>query len=92
MSNPPPYVLRMKINYRIKSKSIINRFGSAWLVRGSNGKTALVGGTARDFTEAKEWVSLFAHDVVFSREVNQEQQPNHTLFGIGPLRARSFPT
>jgi len=75
MSDPPSYIVRMKINYIIKTKSIINRFGNAWLIRGADGKNALVGGTASDFTEAKEWVSLFAHDVVFSRPVKLRQQP-----------------
>jgi hypothetical protein len=81
----------MKINYIIKTKSIINRFGNAWLVRGSNGKTALVGGTTNDFTEAKEWVSLFAHDVVFSRQVKQKPHPTVLLENLLPralLRAR----
>ena len=85
MSNPPPYVVRMKINYIIKTKSIINRFGNAWLVRASNGKTALVGGTASDFTEAKEWVSLFAHDVVFSRQVKQKShKPTRLILCLSP--------
>jgi hypothetical protein len=74
MSNPPVYGVRMKINYIIKTVTIINRFGNAWLIRGADGKNALVGGTDRDFTEAKEWASLFAHDVVFSRPVKQRQQ------------------
>jgi len=34
----------------------------------------LIGGTDGDFTAAKEWASLFAHDIVFSRPVKQEQQ------------------
>lgn len=58
----------MKINYIIKTVTIINRFGNAWLIRGANGKHALVGGGIWDFTEAKEWVSLFAHDIVFIRK------------------------
>ena len=81
MSNPPAYAVCMKINYIIKTKSIINRFGNAWLIRGSDGKTALVGGNASDFTEAKEWVSLFAHEVVFSRPVKRAQKPRF-CFGV----------
>jgi hypothetical protein len=63
----------------------------AWLIRGSNGKTALVGGNASDFTEAKEWVSLFAHDAVFSRPVKQKKRPTALLGNFLPqalLRAR----
>ena len=69
MSNPPAYVVRMKINYIIKTKSIINRFGNAWLVRGSMGN-CFGRWNGQRFPEAKEWVSLFAHDVVFSRSAN----------------------
>jgi hypothetical protein len=35
-------------------------------VRGADGRNALVGGTACDFTEAKELALLFANDVVFN--------------------------
>ena len=58
---------RMKINCVINTGKIVNRFGNALLIKQSDGKHELVGGTDRDFTEAKEWVSLFAHEIVFSR-------------------------
>lgn len=72
---PSATVWRMKMNHRIKSAKIINRFGNAWLIRGANGKYALVGGSDGDYTEAQEWVSLFAHDIVFSRSVKRQPQP-----------------
>jgi hypothetical protein len=53
--------------------------GNAWLIKRTDGKHELVGGNAGDFTEAKEWVSLFAHDVVFSRPVKREQKPTFHL-------------
>jgi len=34
---------------------VINRFGSAWLIRRANGRHELIGGTDGDFTAAKEW-------------------------------------
>lgn len=66
---------RMKMNCIFKSAKIISRFGNAWLIRGANGKHALVGGSDGDYTEAKEWVSLFAHEIIFSRSVKRQQQP-----------------
>jgi hypothetical protein len=33
-----------------------------------------VGGNAGDFTEAKEWFLLFAHEIVLSRPVKRQQQ------------------
>jgi dissimilatory sulfite reductase (desulfoviridin) alpha/beta subunit len=58
----------------VNTAKVINRFGSAWLIRRANGRHELIGGTVGDFTAAKEWASLFAHDIVFSRPVKREQQ------------------
>ena len=58
----------------VNTAKVINRFGNAWLIRRANGRHELIGGTTGDFTAAKEWASLFAHDVVFSRPVKREQQ------------------
>ena len=51
----------------VNTARIVNRFGNAWLIRRANGRHELIGGTDADITEAKEWTSLFAHEVVFSR-------------------------
>jgi hypothetical protein len=45
---------------------VIAAFGSARLVRKAGGRYELIGGTAADCTEAREWCSLFAPEVVFS--------------------------
>ncbi len=37
-------------------------FGRARLVKKMDGKFEVVGGTAEDHTEAKQWVSLFLHE------------------------------
>jgi len=58
----------------VNTAKVINRFGNAWLIRRGNGRHELIGGTAGDFTAAKEWASLFAHDVVFSRPVKRERR------------------
>ncbi|MGA2245368.1 MAG: hypothetical protein ABSH48_10240 [Verrucomicrobiota bacterium] len=46
--------------------TIVRQFGSARLVRQRNGQHELIGGTAADRTAACEWVSLFAHEIVFT--------------------------
>ena len=64
----------MKMYCIINPARILNRFGNAWLIKRADGKHELVGGNAGKFTEAKEWVSLFAHEIVFSRPVKRQQQ------------------
>jgi hypothetical protein len=46
---------------------IVHRFGNAWLIRRSDGTHELMGGNENNFAEAREWVSLFAHEIVFKR-------------------------
>ena len=43
-------------------------FGAARLVKKLNGKIELIGGTADDHADAREWCSLFAPEVVFGRQ------------------------
>jgi hypothetical protein len=58
----------------VNTAKVINRFGNAWLIRRVNSRHELIGGTDGDFTAAKEWASLFAHDVVFSRPVKRQRR------------------
>ncbi|HYG34356.1 MAG TPA: hypothetical protein VEC99_06205 [Clostridia bacterium] len=44
---------------------IIATFGQAKLVKYLDGKLELKGGSNEDRTAAKEWISLFMHDIVF---------------------------
>ena len=70
MSNPEPYSERMKLNHSLTphtSGRLVQQFGEAKLVRRPDGKYELIGGSSADVAEAKEWVSLFAHEIVFSR-------------------------
>jgi hypothetical protein len=41
-------------------------FGTARLVKFLDGKYELSGGSDEDRTEAKEWISLFCHEIVLS--------------------------
>ena len=45
-------------------RQLIAAFGTARLVKKSNGRHELIGGTADDRAAAREWCSLFAHEVV----------------------------
>jgi hypothetical protein len=47
-------------------RQLIAAFGIARLVRNQTGRHELVGGTADDQAAAREWCSLFAHEVVFT--------------------------
>jgi hypothetical protein len=53
----------------MKTDCLIQQFGKARLLQHPNGKYELVGGGEGDYTDAKEWVSLFAHDIVFKRRI-----------------------
>jgi len=66
----------MKINKSVRfhisltafrvGQQIIAAFGTARLVKNSDGRHELIGGTANDHAAAREWCSLFAHEVVFT--------------------------
>jgi hypothetical protein len=49
-------------------RRIIAHFGRGALIRQRNGACQLAGGTPDDYTEAKEWISLFMHDAVLETE------------------------
>jgi hypothetical protein len=44
---------------------VIAVFGNARLVKRADGRHELLGGTAADHAEAREWCTLFAPEVVF---------------------------
>jgi hypothetical protein len=47
-----------------KSERVITTFGRARLVSLPDGSIVLQGGHVQDRTAAKEWISLFMHEVV----------------------------
>jgi len=51
------------LRYRTK---LIRQFGQAKLVKLPNGQHELIGGSDTDRADAFEWVSLFAHEIVFT--------------------------
>jgi hypothetical protein len=70
------------MNQIFNPRNIINRFGNAWLIPLADGKHELVGGSANDFTAAKEWVSLFAHEVVLSRPKQRHQKSARSIIRV----------
>ena len=56
--------LRPLMNGFGRDGEIIAQFGAAVLIRRSDGKWQLKGGSRDDRTRANEWISLFMHEVV----------------------------
>jgi hypothetical protein len=78
MSKLPCHAIRMKIKKSVRfqlssfslfhgaSHQFIAAFGTTCLVKKSDGLHELIGGTVDDHADAREWCSLFAHEVVFT--------------------------
>jgi len=70
----------MKLNHLVTPRNtgrVIQQFGAARLVKHLNGQHELIGGSTADRAEAFEWVTLFAHEIVFSH-FHRERQPTPT--------------
>lgn len=80
----------MKLNHLIPQgftgAAIIQQFGQARLIRHRNGQHVLVGGSTADRTAAFEWVSLFAHEIVFSHFDSESGGRGHHMPGTPRLR------
>ena len=57
---------RQIVELQRQTGKVIQRFGGAKLIRQRNGQHELIGGSNADRTAAFEWVSLFAHEIVFT--------------------------
>ena len=70
-------------------QEVVRQFGDALLVRNSNGQHELIGGTNTDRTAAFEWVSLFAHEIVFTHFHRQPDAPcrSHRSMFLGRFEA-----
>lgn len=55
----------------------IRQFGQATLVRHTDGRHELIGATAPDLVAAKEWISLFAHEIVLDQPRRMPKAPCH---------------
>ena len=80
LGNPPSQTTTLKFMFSTHLKTrgrfchakwrggqVLKCFGNARLIKRPDGKHELAGGNEINFTEAREWVSLFAHEVVFTR-------------------------
>ena len=84
MSNPDRHAGTMKtdflLNYRMNQGEVIAGWGDARLIRHIGGRYQLVGGTAEDQAVVREWISLFAHEIVVT------SPPRRGLDSAGPAR------
>ena len=74
--------LKSLIPLRYRTR-LIRQFGPAKLVRRPNGQHELIGGSDADRADAFEWVSLFAHEIVFThyhREAEVRCRSRQSLF------------
>ena len=64
----------MKLNRLVwphhREPELLTTFGGAQLVQQLNGRVKLLGGSPDDHQAAREWCSLFMHDLVFSSEAH----------------------
>ena len=69
--------MKIKNSFRFgrATSETLAAFGTAQLVKTPDGRHKLIGGTADDQTAAREWCSLFAHEVVFTSAPRQ----NHAI-------------
>jgi len=80
----------MKLNHLIPQRHrnrIIRQFGAAKLVRRADGQHELIGGSDTDRHEAFEWVSLFAHEIVFTHFYGEVSGRCEGGFSASRLRA-----
>jgi hypothetical protein len=64
-------------------KQLVQQFGDAKLVKLPNGQHELLGGSDSDRAAAFEWVSIFAHEIVFMhfhREADTRCRSRKILF------------
>jgi hypothetical protein len=82
----------MKLNHLIAPRitgRVIQQFGAARLVKHRNGQHELIGGSTADRAEAFEWVTLFAHEIVFSH-FHRDRQPTPVCHPRQKLFSRKF--
>lgn len=67
----------MKLNFAFSRRTsaprpeLVQTFGQAELLRHADGRWELRGGNQSDRCSAREWVSLFCHEAVFSRDARE---------------------
>jgi len=56
-----------------KTNETLGFFGQAQLIRRPDGGHELIGGTSGERATAREWCSLFAHEIVFSDRLSPQE-------------------
>lgn len=76
LSNPGGQSIGMNIKRLFSmvdgNETVVATFGHARLIRHSNGRHELVGGSRAEHSAAREWCSLFGHELVFSSRIGSE--------------------
>ncbi len=67
------------------TRRVIQQFGGAKLIKHRNGEHELVGGSDADRATALEWVSLFAHEIVFTHFSRGSARYASAPFPVLPL-------
>jgi hypothetical protein len=67
--------LKFMFQKLMRHSKIVQWFGEGRLVRHPNGRYELIGGTRADFTAAKEWISLFGHEIILPPPTNLRRPP-----------------
>jgi hypothetical protein len=87
----------MKLKFRLinlvpqrLASRVVQQFGQARLIRRPNGEHELIGGTRADRTAAFEWVSLFAHEIVFTH-FHRESKPKARPVALRSLTGKWWP-
>jgi hypothetical protein len=75
----PPTEVAMAITQRagshwVNTAGFLNCFGKARPIKRADEKVELADGRNQDYTDVRELVSLFAHEIVLSRPVKRRQQ------------------
>jgi hypothetical protein len=69
--------------FQFNNFEVIASWGGAKLVKYLDGRVELKGGSKEDQMEAKEWISMFMHEVVVGESTRQEG-----CAGCGGMRLR----
>ena len=65
---------------RMNQLEVIAGWGDARLIRHHDGRHEVIGGTAEDQAVVREWIALFAHDIVLDQPGRRGASPE----GVSP--------
>lgn len=79
--------MKLKNLFLLRNRNrLVRQFGGARLVKLPNGQHELIGGADRDRSAAYEWVSLFAHEIVFTHFHRETPTPTRKTCPLPKLQ------